>query len=74
MQKLPRSFYLRDPLTVARELLGKLLVCRRGKSIISGTIVETEAYLGADDPASHAYRGRTARNEVMFLAGGHLYV
>ena len=72
--KLPRSFYLRPTLTVARELLGKFL-CRRlrGKMLV-GRIVEVEAYLGTKDPASHTYRGRTRRNDVMFWAGGHLYV
>ena len=74
MQKLPRSFYLRPTLTIARELPGMLL-CRRyrGKTLI-GRIVEVEAYLGRKDPASHAFRGKTRRNEVMFRTGGHLYV
>ena len=60
----------RPALEVAPELLG--LVLRRGDR--SGRIVEVEAYGGADDPASHAYRGRTARNAAMFEAGGTLYV
>lgn len=65
---------MRPTLTVARELLGKYL-CRRyrGQTLV-GRIVEVEAYLGERDPASHAYRGMTRRNEVMFLTGGHLYV
>lgn len=73
-QKLPRSFYLRPTLTVARELLGKFLVRKLGRYHLVGKIVEVEAYLGKKDPASHAYRGKTKRNEVMFWEGGHLYV
>ncbi len=72
--KLPRSFYLRPTLTVARDLLGTYLVKRAGRSILAGKIVEVEAYLGEKDPASHAYRGKSRRNEVMFRMGGYLYV
>ena len=74
LSKLPRSFYLQSTLTVATELLGKLLVRRHNGVLLAGRIVETEAYLGSRDPASHAYRGRTPRNDVMFWIGGHLYV
>jgi DNA-3-methyladenine glycosylase len=61
--------------TVARELLGKLFI-RRAQSgtLLVGRIVETEAYAGASDAASHAYRGRTKRNGSMFLPAGHAYV
>jgi len=72
--KLPRSFYLRPTLTVAKGLLGKFLCRRFRNKTLIGRIVEVEAYLGAKDPASHAYRGRTRRNDVMFWEGGHLYV
>lgn len=71
---LPFSFYNRETLLVARELLGKIL-CRviRGK-VTAGRIVETEAYLGAMDPASHAYRGPTPRSSIMFEKPGRAYV
>ncbi|MDI6765959.1 MAG: DNA-3-methyladenine glycosylase [Bacteroidota bacterium] len=71
---LPRPFYLRSTLTVAKDLLGKYLVRKINKNLLVGKIVEVEAYLGENDPASHAYRGRTKRNDVMFWRGGHLYV
>jgi DNA-3-methyladenine glycosylase len=74
LKKLPRSFYTRSALLVAQDLLGKILVRKIGKSILSGKIVEVEAYLGVKDQASHAYRGKTKRNEVMFREGGYLYV
>ena len=74
LKKLPRSFYLRPTLIVARDLPGKFLVRKQQGAILAGKIVEVEAYLGERDPASHAYRGKTKRNEVMFLYGGHLYV
>lgn len=59
---------------MARNLLGKYLVRTRGNVRLIGMIVEVEAYRGTIDPASHAYRGMTQRNEVMFRVGGHLYV
>ena len=71
--KLPRPFYLRPTVTVAKDLLGKLLVRKLGKKHLIGKIVEVEAYC-SDDPASHSYRGKTKRNQVMFGQGGHLYV
>jgi DNA-3-methyladenine glycosylase len=70
---LPRSFYRRPTLVVARDLLGCLLVRRIGRKCLVVRIVECEAYR-QDDPASHAFRGKTPRNEVMFRDGGHLYV
>ena len=74
-RKLPRSFYLDDTVSVARTLLGCVLWRRIGDDLLSARIVETEAYLGANDLASHARRGlRSARNESMYLAGGHAYV
>jgi DNA-3-methyladenine glycosylase len=73
-KKLKREFYTRGLLFVARELLGKILVKKIGRKIISGKIVEVEAYHGDYDQASHAFRGKTKRNEVMFKEGGYLYV
>jgi len=71
---LERSFYERDTVPVAKDLLGKLLVRRLGATVLEGMIVEVEAYRGNDDPASHAYRGITRRNRVMFGQPGHAYV
>ena len=74
MIPLSRAFYGRNTVRVAEELLGKILVRRLGRSVLEGVIVETEAYRGRDDPASHAYRGPTRRNEVMFGESGRAYV
>ncbi len=77
---MPRSFYEDETLVVARRLLGKVLVVhaasatRSIKDTIAVEIVEVEAYLGGADPASHAYRGVTKRNAVMFEGGGSCYV
>lgn len=73
-QAIPQKFYARDPREVARDLLGKILVCGRGRTLRAGRLVEVEAYLGLADPASHAYRGPTPRNQVMFGPPGHAYV
>ncbi len=73
--RFPRSFYTRDTLTVAKDLLGKYIIRKVGGKILSGQITETEAYIGPYDKASHAYKGkRTPRNEAEFLTGGHIYI
>ncbi len=73
-EPLPRSFYGREPVQVARDLIGAHLVRIVEGDELVGRIVETEAYRGRHDPASHAYRGRTARNRPMFGEPGHAYV
>ena len=72
--KLPREFYLRDGLTVARELIGKKLVTNLPEGLTSGIIVETEAYMGKIDAAAHSYRGLTERTKIFYGAGGFVYV
>ncbi len=74
MRRLGRRFYERNTLEVAPQLLGKLLVRRVDGWELVGRIVEVEAYRGRDDPASHASRGMTPRNQVMFREGGLAYV
>jgi DNA-3-methyladenine glycosylase len=71
---LPGSFYDRDVVQVARDLLCKRLVRASEQGTTVGRIVEVEAYLPRDDPANHAYRGRTRRNASMFGPPGHAYV
>ncbi len=74
ISRLPQRFYFQPTLTVAKRLLGQLINRKYRGRILVGKIVEVEAYRGSIDPASHAYRGKTRRNEVMFREGGHLYV
>jgi DNA-3-methyladenine glycosylase len=71
---LPREFYIRPVITVARELLGKVIVKNENGITLSGRIVEVEAYNGETDEAAHSFNGKTKRNEVMFNEGGYFYV
>ncbi len=72
--RLSRRFFSRPTLEVAPDLLGKILVRNKGSARIAGRIVEVEAYRHADDPASHAHRGLTPRNRLMFGEAGRAYV
>lgn len=75
MAKLKRSFFERETLTVAKDLIGKILVHQTEDSIIKGMIVETEAYLGLNDKAAHSYGGKiTKRVETMYKQAGTAYV
>jgi DNA-3-methyladenine glycosylase len=71
---LAREFFARPATVVAPELLGSVLAHDSPDGLVAAVIVETEAYMGLADPASHAFRGETARNEVMFGPPGHAYV
>ena len=71
---LSRKFYLRDSVTVSRELLGKIIIKKERNKLLTAKIVETEAYIGLTDPGSHAYKKFTERNKVMYEAGGKVYV
>ncbi len=76
MKKLTAEFYERiDVLQIAKELIGKIIITKFNNQVTSGRIVETEAYIGLTDKASHSYGGkRTARNEHMYATGGTSYV
>ncbi len=74
-KKLQRDFFNQPTLKVAQELLGKYIVRKIGSRILTGKIVETEAYIGPRDKASHAFGGKvTARNKAEYLEGGHCYI
>ncbi len=74
MNVLPREFFDRPAIQVAPDLLGCVLEHRAADGLVAAEIVEVEAYMGMADPPSHAFRGKTARNEVMFGEPGHAYV
>lgn len=71
---IPREFYSKDTITVARNILGKRIIRKIGRMELSGIITETEAYRHTDDPASHAFGRKTDRNKVMFEDVGYAYV
>jgi DNA-3-methyladenine glycosylase len=71
---LPRDFFARPSVQVAPELLGCVIAHETAEGLVAVMLTEVEAYAGESDPASHAYRGRTARNAVMFGPPGHVYV
>ncbi len=74
-KRLKRSFYTKPTLKVAKELLGKYLVRRIGKKKLEGKIIETEAYIGPKDRASHAFGNKlTPRNLAEYFIGGHIYI
>lgn len=73
-EKLKRNFYTRDVITVAEELLGKILLKKDSRQVLACRIVEAEAYDGKTDQAAHTFIGKTKRNEIMFGEGGFLYV
>ena len=73
--KLSREFYRQSALIVARELIGKKLICKTTEGLTGGIIIEAEAYMGANDAAAHSYKNRrTNRTEAMFNDGGHAYI
>lgn len=75
MEVLDRAFYTRDTLTVAKDLLGKVLVHQTPDYTVTGRIVEAEAYLGPEDKAAHSHGGKiTPRVEVMYNQGGYSYI
>lgn len=74
MKRLTQEFYERDPLTVARELVGKILVHRTDEGEKRLRITEAEAYWGEEDTACHAHKGRTKRTEVMYARAGTVYI
>lgn len=75
MNILDRDFYIRDTITVSKELLGKVLVHQTAEYTVTGRIVETEAYLGPEDKAAHSHGGKvTPRVEIMYNQGGYSYI
>ena len=74
MALIPRGFFARPAVQVAPDLLGVVIEHQTADGLVAVELTEVEAYMGASDPASHAYRGRTARNAVMFGPPGHAYV
>jgi len=74
LKRIHESFFCRDVLEVAPDLIGKVLVIKNDKTISEFMITEVEAYRGEEDKACHANKGRTGRTEIMYHSGGHIYV
>ena len=74
MEKLTKEFFARPCVTVARELVGKVLVRETDRGAVRLRISETEVYCGEEDTACHAHKGRTGRTEVMYGEAGQLYI
>lgn len=74
MKTLSKDFYERNPASVAKDLLGKTLLRKLDSEVLSGKIVETEAYYGGNDPASRAYRGKKKFNQLMFMSVGKTFI
>lgn len=72
--RLPRDFYTRNTILVARDLLGKILVYNEGETSYKGKIVETEAYIGTKDDGAHFHKGLTERTRIIDEIGGHIYI
>lgn len=72
--RLDREFYTRNTILVSRGLLGKVLVLRDGENLYKGVIVETEAYINAQDEGAHFHKGLTDRTKIVDEAGGHIYI
>lgn len=72
--RLNREFYERNTILVARDLLGKILVCKQGDNLYKGRIVETEAYINAKDQGAHFNKGLTDRTRIIDESGGHIYI
>lgn len=74
-KRIDREFYIKPTLKVAKALLGKYLVHKTKRGLMAAKIVETEAYIGPQDKASHAYLGKkTPRNKAEYYVGGHIYI
>jgi len=73
-QRLDKNFFQQPTLTTARQLLGKYLIINRNDRFQIGRIIETEAYVGPKDQASHTFHGKTKRNKIMWTEGGRVYV
>ena len=72
--KIPQKYYLQPTLKITQNLLGKVLIRKFRNKFYQGVITETEAYIGFKDKASHASRGKTKRNQIMFAKGGRAYI